>query len=252
MQVNKRNNPEKALGADQLNFTHGVASGDPLPTSVILWTRCSPSQDDVTSNATTSGYVPLYNPVPIYNSSGSHIPVSNAPVCVQYKVASDKALKHVVDSGTLYTSSDVDYTVKVEAQHLKPFTYYYYQFNVCDSSNASPVGRTKTSPKPTDDVDEVGLAVYSCSNFPFGFFNAFNNPAVKDSVDYVIHLGDVLYEYKEGDYGDSGSQFQVSRANSCIKDGATVSTAFPCLIGPYTPCTTTGSDTLPIVPTRAC
>ncbi|MCJ1323808.1 hypothetical protein MMC10_000469 [Thelotrema lepadinum] len=200
--VNKRNNPEKALDASQLNFTHGVASGDPLPTSVILWTRCSPMQDDVSSNSTVSGFVPLFNPVPIYNENGTHIPVSNAPVCVEYKIASDKALGSVVDSGTLYTSSDVDYTVKVEAQHLKPFTQYYYQFNVCgSSSNKSPVGRTKTSPKPTDSVDEVGIAVYSCSNFPFGFFNAFGNPAIKDSVDYVVHLGDVIYEYKEGDYG---------------------------------------------------
>ena len=159
-------------------------------------------QDEVSSNSTVSGYVPLYNPVPIYNESGSHVPVSNAPVCVQYTVASDKDLQSIVDSGTLYTSSDVDYTVKVEAQNLKPFTQYYYQFNVCGSSNnTSPLGRTKTSPSPTDSVDEVGVAVYSCSNYPFGFFNAFGNPAIKDSVDYVIHLGDVLYEYKEGDYG---------------------------------------------------
>ncbi len=66
---------------------------------------------------------------------------------------------------------------------------------------ASPIGRTKTTPAPDDLVTKIGLAVYSCSNFPFGFFNAFGNPARKDSVDYVLHLGDYIYEYKNGDYG---------------------------------------------------
>lgn len=69
-------------------------------------------QDDVNDNATVSGYVPLYNPVPIYNGTDTG-PVSKAPVCVSYKVATDSALAHVVNSGTAYTSSDVDYTLKV-------------------------------------------------------------------------------------------------------------------------------------------
>jgi alkaline phosphatase D len=107
----------------------------------------------------------------------------------------------VVDQGTVYTSSDVDYTVKVEAQKLQPFTQYYYQFTVCNSSMSSMVGRTKTTPTATDDVSGVNLAVYSCSNYPFGFFNAYGNPVRKDSVDYVLHLGDYIYEYANGDYG---------------------------------------------------
>lgn len=84
---------------------------------------------------------------------------------------------------------------------MKPFTTYYYQFNVCGSKIKSPVGRTKTTPEPHDLVSKIRLAVYSCSNFPFGFFNAYGNPVRKDSVDYVLHLGDYLYEYKNGDYG---------------------------------------------------
>ena len=168
---------------------------------MILWTRLAPVYDDVNDNSTVSGAVPLYNPVPIYSENGTHIAKSNAPVCLQYKIATDKELKDVKDHGMLYTSSDVDYTVKVEAQNLSPFTQYYYQFNVCGCDKASILGRTKTSPAPEDDVDNVRLAIYSCSNYPFGYFNAFGNPAIKDSVDYVIHLGDVLYEYAEGDYG---------------------------------------------------
>lgn len=61
---------------------------------------------------------------------------------------------------------------QVEAQNLEPFTTYWYQFNVCGSDNKSPLGRTKTTPEEDDDVTEIGIAVYSCSNFPFGFFNA--------------------------------------------------------------------------------
>lgn len=90
---------------------------------------------------------------------------------------------------------------------MKPFTTYFYQFQVCNSDNKSPVGRTKTTPDPKKEVDQVSLAVYSCSNFrmslpssvhgcirltkrtAFGFFNAYGNTARKDSVDYVLHLG---------------------------------------------------------------
>lgn len=108
----------------------------------------------------------------------------------------------MVTSGKAWTSSDLDYTVKVEATGLQPFTRYYYQFAVCDSNRKSPVGRTKTAPHPDDAVTEIGLAVYSCSNYPFGFFNAYGNPVRKDSVDYVLHLGDYIYEYAgTGDYG---------------------------------------------------
>ena len=199
--VVKRNDPRSSFASTQLNFTHGVASGDPYPNSVILWTRCAPTYNDVNDNSSVSGFVPLYNPVPIYNGTDGVNPPSNAPVCVSYKVATDKAMSQVVSQGRVYTSSDVDYTVKVEACHLSPFTYYYYQFAVCDSSNTSPMGRTKTAPNANDDVTGISLAIYSCSNFPFGFFNAFGNPARKDSVDYVLHLGDYIYEYKNGDYG---------------------------------------------------
>lgn len=157
--------------------------------------------DDIDDNSTVSGYVPLYNPVPIYNDTDEAKPPSKSPVCLDFVVATDEALSDVVDHGTVYTSSDVDYTIKVEANGLDPFTYYYYQFNVCNSENSSPIGRTKTTPAAKDDVSSVALAIYSCSNFPFGFFNAYGNPVRKDSVDYVIHLGDYLYEYKSGDTG---------------------------------------------------
>ena len=90
---------------------------------------------------------------------------------------------------------------QVEATGLAAYTAYYYQFTVCDSSNSSPVGKTKTTPKENDKTVAISLAIYSCSNYNFGFFNAFGNPARKHSVDYVLHLGDFIYEYAEGAYG---------------------------------------------------
>ncbi|KAI9695421.1 MAG: hypothetical protein M1820_008606 [Bogoriella megaspora] len=193
--VVKRNNPVTTYGASNLNFTHGVASGDPYPDSVILWTRVAPMFDNDHSNASVTGYRPLYG-------HENYANVSTGPVCVQYKVAEDKNLQNVVNSGQVYTSSDVDYTVKVEATGLQPYTQYYYQFNVCGSDKVSQLGRTKTTPNPGDPLASVGLAVYSCSNYPFGYFNAYGNPVRKDSVDYVLHLGDYIYEYANGDYGE--------------------------------------------------
>lgn len=208
--VNKRNTPGKAFTAAQLNFTHGVASGDPYPNAVILWTRIAPMVADVNDNSTDSGYVPLY-----YH--GPNVSVSTAPVCVQFKVARTADFAHVESSGTAYTSSDIDYTVKVEASNLTAFTRYYYQFNVCGSNNTSPLGRTKTTPDLNDYTPKVGLAIYSCSNYPFGFFNAFGNPARKDSVDYVLHVGDYIYEYAgDGDYGYGASIDRVPEPHGII------------------------------------
>jgi alkaline phosphatase D len=118
--VNKRNAGAAPEVASKLNFTHGVASGDPFPHSVILWTRCAPASDDVDDNSTVSGLVPLYNPVPIYDGHDNPHSASTAPVCLKFLVAKDPALKHVVDSGRAYTSSDVDYTLKVRRLTPEP------------------------------------------------------------------------------------------------------------------------------------
>lgn len=106
--VVRRNDPAYAYNASSLNFTHGVASGDPYPNSVILWTRVAPQSENSDSNITVTGYVPLYD-----HDNEKYVKVSKSPVCVEYKVAPDKSLSKVVDSGKVYTSSDVDFTVKV-------------------------------------------------------------------------------------------------------------------------------------------
>ena len=82
------------------------------------------------------------------------------------------------------------------ADHLRLLDY---QFNICKTNIKSPIGRTKTIPSKNDKLRQnVKLAVFSCSNHPFGYFNAYGNVARKDSVDYVVHLGDYIYEYNEG------------------------------------------------------
>lgn len=144
----------------QLNFTHSVASGDPYADSVILWTRIAPSLEASDSNTTVSGDVPLYD-----HDNERYAKASAHPICVEYRVFSDKSARDVVDKGRVLTSSDIDYTVKVEATGLKPFTNYWYRFNVCNSDKVSPLGRTKTAPTEKEDIEEVKLAVHSCSNY---------------------------------------------------------------------------------------
>ncbi|KAI0136749.1 PhoD-like phosphatase [Xylariales sp. AK1849] len=203
--VAKRTFASPPFDPAKLNFTHGVASGDPYEDSVILWTRIAPSSDNNKSNITVSGFVPLYD-----HDNEKYVLKSDAPVCVDWKVSTTDCFTTLANAGTAYTSSDVDYTVKVEAKKLHPFTTYYYQFSVCNSNNISPVGRTKTIPSKDANVDtEIKIAVYSCANYPFGFFNAYGNPVRKDSVDYVIHLGDYIYEYKNGDYGWGNSYGRI-------------------------------------------
>lgn len=107
--VIKRNGPKTSpVDPKELKFTHGVASGDPYADSVILWTRVAPDQDNSNSNLTVSGNAPLYD-----HDNAGYVEVSMAPVCVVYEVAEDRQMKTVVDKGRVWTSSDVDYTVKV-------------------------------------------------------------------------------------------------------------------------------------------
>lgn len=208
-----RRQSNSSYPANSLNYTHGVASGDPYPNSVILWTRVSPMIQNDASNVTVEGTVPLYN-----HDTQRYVDASSQRVCVEYRVGTDRNFSTIVSQGTAYTTSDIDYTVKVrvrnpnaktitdsckqvEAVNLSPYTTYYYQFTVCGSDNKSPIGRTKTTPSPDDSTSNIGLAVFSCSNYPTGYFNAYGNAARKDDVDFFVHLGDYIYETGRGTIG---------------------------------------------------
>lgn len=148
-------------------FRHGVASGDPLPNAVVLWTRIS--------NVATETQVTLH-------------------------VALDGAMKKAVLSERLTTNESRDYTVKADAQGLMPNTTYFYQFEV--NGYRSRVGTTKTAPVTTN---HARFAVVSCSNYPGGFFNVYHaltNKSMVGDIDAILHLGDYLYEYAEDEYGD--------------------------------------------------
>jgi len=138
-----------------VTFRHGVASGDPLSDSVVLWTR-SPGTTEV-------GWV----------------------------VARDPDLHDVVVTGTATTSADADFTVHVDPGGLEPATTYWYRFSA--GADSSPIGRTRTAPAPGAPVDHLRLGLVSCASYAAGWFHAYRNLARRD-VDLVVHVGDYLYE----------------------------------------------------------
>jgi alkaline phosphatase D len=155
----------------QLQFLHGVASGDPLADRVILWTRVTPSR-----------------PLPAGRS-----------VAVRYVVYADASCRRAVLRGTVQTDAARDYTVKVDAAGLRPGTTYYYRFRA--ERARSPVGRTKTL--PVGATPRLRMAVVSCSNHAYGYFNAYGRIAQRADLDLVVHLGDYIYEYGAGQYGSA-------------------------------------------------
>ncbi len=150
-------------------FSHGVASGDPSADAVILWTRLTPEGDGRASE-------------------------------VEWRVATDAAMRDVILAGVASANGAADFTVHVDASGLSSDTTYYYQFRARDRT--SPVGRTKTLPSGT--VARMRFAVASCANYPAGFFNAYASIARAD-VDVVLHLGDYIYEYADGIFGSGAS-----------------------------------------------
>lgn len=114
----------------ELNFTHGIASGDPYPDSVILWTRVAPFLVSDNSNVTVEGTVALYN-----HETEQYVKADPNPICVDWQVWEIKSngpagpgkgpkKPHVAAKGTAYTTSDIDYTVKVgrTPSHPNPTT----------------------------------------------------------------------------------------------------------------------------------
>lgn len=152
-------------------FYHGVASGDPLPDRVILWTRVTPD-------------------------SGSP-----ATISVDWKIATDTNLSQVINSGTVSTDAAKDYTVKIDATGLQPGSVYYYGFTALGKNSVT--GRTKTA--PSGSVDSVRFAIVSCANYEAGYFNAYSAIKKGNDVDAVIMLGDYIYEYETGGYGQGST-----------------------------------------------
>lgn len=106
-------------------FSLGVASGEPLPNSVVLWTRLAP-------DPLNGGGMPSY------------------PVAVRWQVATDERMRHIVRQGTAIATADLGHSVHAIAQGLQPGRWYWYQFRV--GNEVSPVGRTRTAPAQNDST----------------------------------------------------------------------------------------------------
>ncbi|MFB7344873.1 alkaline phosphatase D family protein [Streptomyces hydrogenans] len=149
-------------------FTLGVASGDPHPGSVLLWTRLAPRP---------------FEP-------GGGLPAER--VSVHWELARDERFDRTVRRGRATAHPEFSHTVHVEVEHLEPGREFYYRFRAGDWT--SPVGRTRTAPAPWARPAELRIGAVSCQAFHDGYFTAYRHLADED-LDVVLHLGDYLYEY---------------------------------------------------------
>ena len=151
-------------------FTLGVASGDPLPDGVVLWTRLAPD--------------PL---------AGGGMPTS--AVKVKWQVASDERMQKVVRSGTATARPEYAHSVHVDVRGLEPARPYWYRFVAGDDE--TPIARTRTAPAADVLPRRSRFAHVSCQRFDQGYYTAYADLAERD-LDLVIHVGDYIYEYSGG------------------------------------------------------
>jgi alkaline phosphatase D len=159
-------------------FTHNVGSGEPSTSSVLLWTRYVAPQQ------------------------------GQAQLSVEISDSADFASKR--EAGSAITGPERDHIAKVEVTGLTPGAWFFYRF-VAGNGEVSPVGRTRTLPDGA--VSRFNLGVFSCSNLPFGYFNAYAHAAERSDLDLMVHTGDYLYEYPIGSY-PSQAQALIGRVIS--------------------------------------
>jgi alkaline phosphatase D len=153
-------------------FTLGVASGDPLPDSVILWTRLAPQP-----------LVPVTGGMP------------DDRVDVVWQVATDEAFRRIAAQGVATAQPADAHAVHVDPGGLDPATDYHYRFTVGEWT--SPVGRTRTAPESGAELDRLTLAIANCQMFDTGAYSAYRH-LLDEELDMVVHLGDYIYELDFG------------------------------------------------------
>ncbi|WP_435612570.1 alkaline phosphatase D family protein [Streptomyces sp. bgisy159] len=149
-------------------FTLGVASGDPLPDSVLLWTRLAPRP---------------------FEADGG---LGAERVAVLWELALDERFTVVLRSGTTTAFPEYGHSVHINVQGLAPSSVFYYRFRV--GAWISPTGRTRTAPVAGAATPSLRLAAVACQAYPDGYYTAHRHLARED-VDVVFHLGDYIYEY---------------------------------------------------------
>jgi alkaline phosphatase D len=169
------------LNLKPINFNEGVGSFDPTASSVILWTR--------------------------YTSTSSE------SIAISWEISLDSTFNEVLRQGKIYTDESRDYTVSVDVQGLPSNKTFYYRFYNTKTKEVSVVGETITLPSATDNISQIKMAVCSCANYAAGLFNVYEAMA-KSDVDVVVHLGDYIYEYGEGQYGTNSYTSSLGRTHS--------------------------------------
>ena len=149
-------------------FSLGIASGDPTPNGVVLWTRLAPE--------------------PLVPGGG----VKNQLYGVRYEVAQDEGFRDIIRRGAIEAVPDEAHSVRVELDDLEPAHEYFYRFKF--GSEVSPHGRTRTAPERGSHLDELVFAFVSCQNFPDGYFTPYEEVANSADIHAVVHLGDYIYE----------------------------------------------------------
>lgn len=163
---------EASFAFNAYPFTLGIASGDPLPDGVVLWTRLAPDP------ATADGL--------------GGMPDKN--IRVEWEVAEDEQFKRVVKQGTEVAMQELAHSVHAEVHGLRPGMEYYYRFKA--GNEISPVGRTKTAPAWGAHVNSLSFAFASCQAWVGGRYAAYRDMAQQD-LDFVLHLGDYIYEKRD-------------------------------------------------------
>lgn len=156
--------------ASARGFTHGVASGEPGATSILLWTR--------------------------YVAGGEHARLTA-------QIAEDADFARIVASGEAHARRAADFTAKCVVGGLRPGQAYFYRFIGPDGAY-SATGRTRTL--PDENAEQFRMAIFSCANIGFGYFHAYAHAAARDDIDLAIHLGDYMYEYRMGEYPSMASR----------------------------------------------
>ncbi|MEM9144332.1 MAG: alkaline phosphatase D family protein, partial [Bacteroidota bacterium] len=164
-------------------FLHGVGSFDPSASAVIIWTRFTPTSEEV-----------------------------NQVIPVKWQMATDHGFSNIVKEGVVETSREVDFTVVQDVTGLPSHGKYYYRFLHEALEEESIIGETITLPAAGMALASLKLASCSCSNYPTGLFNVYNAMA-KSDADIIIHLGDYIYEYGEGEYGTSENTEPLDRVH---------------------------------------
>jgi alkaline phosphatase D len=157
-------------------FGYGVASGDPTGSAVVIWTRATPPRDGGRTCTPGSGL--------------------GRPVQVRWEVARDPAFRQIVRRDTVLTSAASDHTVKVDVTGLRPYTRYYYRFHADGETSAT--GRTQTAPDDGQRLHALRFALVSCSNYTGGYFSAYRALGAREDLDFILHVGDYVYEYGNG------------------------------------------------------